>query len=207
MRIKKFDRIEPDERKSLLVKSAIRCLTADGYAGLSVRKITKEAKVSQGLLNHHFGSIDALITYAYSDISRDFLGAIVTQVENCDGSPSDKLDSFFRYNFADDYFDQELLKPWLVFWSLIRDSAEMAEAYEVSNGQVENILFDLLTEIAKEEKLTDTDVSLATQGLMAMLDGLWVRQCLAPNHISLCDSLQVCRNWAKAYRAGLFTSA
>lgn len=207
MRIKKFDRIEPDERKALLVKSTIRSLAADGYAGLSVRKITKEANVSQGLLNHHFGSINALITYAYFDISKRFLESIVAQVERCEGSASDKLDAFFRCNFADDYFDKELLKPWLVFWSLIRDSAEMAEAYEVSNGKVEGILFSLLTAISEEDKLMNVDISLATQGLMAMLDGLWVRQCLAPEHISLSDSLQVCRNWTKAYRAGVFTAS
>lgn len=205
MRIKKFERIEPDERKALLVKSAIRSIVSDGYAGLSVRKITKEANVSQGLVNHHFGSVNALITYAYSEISNEFLQSVIHQVNRCEGSAFDKLDTFFHCNFAVELFDQDLLKPWLLFWSLVRDSADMADAYEISNGRVEKILTNLLNDIAQEEKLINTNVTLATQGLIALLDGLWVRQCLAPKKISLENALQVCRNWAKGYKAGLFT--
>lgn len=204
MRIKKFDRIEPDERKALLVKSTIRSLAADGYGGISVRKITKEANVSQGLLNHHFGSINRLMSYTYFDISNTFLSTLETEVEKCQGTASDKLDAFFCCNFADTFFDKELLKPWLVFWSLIRDSTEMADAYEISNARVEAILVHLLTIIKEEEQLLNIDIPLAAQGLMALLDGLWVRQCLAPEHISLANALQVCRNWAKAYKAGVF---
>ncbi|RBW41720.1 TetR family transcriptional regulator [Psychromonas sp. B3M02] len=205
MRIKKFDRIEPDERKSLMVQGVIRSLIADGYAGLSVRKITKEANVSQGLVNHHFGSINALIIYAYQSVSEQFMAQIEDRLQACDGDASAQLDAFFRTHFDIESFDQNLLKPWLVFWSLIRDSEGMADAYETANGRIEVILKALLNEIKQDENLQDTNVSLATQGLMALLDGLWVRQCLAPQHISLHNSLSVCRNWVKGFKAGLYT--
>jgi AcrR family transcriptional regulator len=206
MRIKKFDRIEPDERKALLVKSAIRCLTMEGYAGLSVRKITKEANVSQGLVNHHFGSINVLITCAYQDISNEFVESIRVKVNNCQGSAFDKLDALFCAHFLEEQFEQDLLKPWLVFWSLVKDSNDMADAYEASNGKVEKIIKDLLMDISREEDLDSMNIPLITQGLMALLDGLWARQCLAPDHLSLENALQICRNWAKGFRAGLFVS-
>ncbi|MDN2662323.1 TetR family transcriptional regulator C-terminal domain-containing protein [Psychromonas sp. 14N.309.X.WAT.B.A12] len=204
MRVKKFDRIEPDERKSLMVQGVIRSLIADGYAGLSVRKITKEANVSQGLVNHHFGSMNALIIYAYQSVSDEFMVNIESMLEACEGDASAQLDAFFRIHFDVESFDQSLLKPWLVFWSLIRDSEGMADAYETANGRIEVILKALLNEIKQDENLQGTNVSLATQGLMALLDGLWVRQCLAPQHISLQDSLSVCRNWTIGFKAGLY---
>lgn len=205
MRVKKFDRIEPDERKSLMVQGVIRSLIADGYAGLSVRKITKEANVSQGLVNHHFGSINALIIYAYQSVSDEFMAHIEDRFQACEGNASMQLDAFFCSHFDTESFDQNLLKPWLVFWSLIRDSEGMADAYETANGRIAVILNTLLSEIKLDESLQETDVSVATQGLMALLDGLWVRQCLAPEHISLQDSLTVCRNWVKGFKAGLYT--
>ncbi|WP_435235860.1 TetR family transcriptional regulator C-terminal domain-containing protein [Psychromonas sp. PT13] len=205
MRIKKFDRIEPDERKALLIKSAIRSLINEGYAGLSVRKIAKEANVSQGLVNHHFGSIYSLITCAYREMSDDFLRSISGYLEISNNSASEQLDAFFCCSFSEQLFEQDLLKPWLVFWSLVSDSEDMANAYEAVNGGIEEILNHLLIEINHEKGLENTDIALATQGLMALLDGLWVRLCLAPEDLSLESALKICRNWAKGYQAGLYT--
>ena len=63
--VPKNRRAEPDERRELLVAATLRCLGRDGHAGISVRRIATEAGVSVGLLNHHFGSIDALIADTY----------------------------------------------------------------------------------------------------------------------------------------------
>jgi len=201
---KKFIRKEPDERKALLIKSAIRSLSVEGYAGLSVRKIAKEANVSQGLVNHHFGSIYALTTSAYEDLSTGFLQSTFDLVEATEGTAFDKLDAFFCHTFSEKVSGQALLKPWLVFWSLVKDFPEMEAAYATINGRVEQVLSQLLLQISKDENLNNASVKLATQGLMALLDGLWLRQCLAPEELSLADALQVSRQWAKAYRAGLF---
>lgn len=204
MSSKKFTRIEPDERKALLIKSAIRSLSSEGYAGLSVRKIAKEANVSQGLVNHHFGSIYALTTCAYEDLSTGFLQSVFDVVEATQGTAFEKLDAFFCCTFSEQVSGQELLKPWLVFWSLVKDFPEMETAYATINGRVEQVLSGLLLQISEQEKVNNPSIKLTTQGLMALLDGLWVRQCLAPDELSLADALQVCRNWAKAYRAGIF---
>ena len=205
MRDKKFNRFEPDERKDLLVRSVIRCLRSDGYAGLSVRKIAREASVSQGLVNHHFGSIDSLIIHTYHVLSSEFFQSTKELIDTCTGSAVSKLDIYFREHFSEESIDPELLKVWLVFWSLVRNSKVMESTYEHINNETEQLLGKLLQEISKEESLGIADISLAAQHLMALLDGLWVRASLSAHCLPPENTLKILKNWVKGYRSGLFS--
>jgi len=213
MREKKFSRCHADERKNLLVRSAIRCLELEGYAGLSVRKITKEANVSQGMINHHFGSMNALITYTYEVLSKEFLQA-VTEVSDSDKTPIEKLDAFFHLNFAAKTLNPMTLKAWLVFWSLIPDSPQMADAYSINDQKVKNLLIKLLIEVSEEHNLTIDDLPNISENLMALLDGLWVRECLGGVNNTAKDAsenasehaLKIARDWVKLFLGGVFSS-
>ena len=203
MKEKKFTRCEPDERKELLIRSALRCLEEEGYAGLSVRKITKEANVSQGMINLHFGSMNQLIASAYDLISREFYAYLAAKIAQCEGSAADKLDLFFQANFEERWMNPRLMKAWMVFWSLIPDSPEMAEAYKRNNLQVENLLGELLTEISLDEGIRVDDISPASQRLMALADGLWIRQTLEQRENASAYALQVSRDWLDRFRRGM----
>ena len=187
----------------LLLRAAMRCLQEEGYAGLSVRKITKEANVSQGMINLHFGSINQLITSAYDLVSTEFYQFIETKLKECEGSAIDKMDLFFQAHFSEEWMNPKLLKAWLVFWSLIPDSPEMAEAYKRNNQAVEHLLAELLTQISQADGLDIPEISPASQRLMALLDGLWVRQTLEQRPHASDYALEVARNWLERFRSGI----
>ncbi|MDW6091080.1 TetR family transcriptional regulator C-terminal domain-containing protein [Vibrio rhizosphaerae] len=205
MQQKKFERYEADERKSSLIKSTLSCLKSDGYAGLSVRKITREANVSQGMINHHFGSIDALVIHAYDTISNEFFEQTNALIDSHKGSASEKLTIFFRSYISEDNLDPDLMKAWLVFWSLIRNSSDMANTYEYVNDKVETLLNGLLLDISREEGLDITDVSLASQSLIALLDGVWVRTCLSQKCLPPENTMKIFMKWLDAYKLGVFS--
>ncbi|AZP72155.1 TetR family transcriptional regulator [Pseudomonas poae] len=83
----KLRRAGPDERRDLLVAATLTCLARDGHAGISVRRIAAEAGVSVGLLNHHFGSIDALIAETYHKLANELTSALWEQVEHAEAPP------------------------------------------------------------------------------------------------------------------------
>ncbi|MGY0615920.1 TetR family transcriptional regulator C-terminal domain-containing protein [Vibrio sp. FJH11] len=203
---KKFVRCEPDERKELLINSAIQCLIAEGYAGLSVRKITKQAQVSQGLLNHHFGSVYNLIAQSYRYISDKYLTLIKDKIENSpQKSASAKMQLFFDEYISAEVLDPDLLKAWLVFWSLTRDSQEMYQTYSEVNQQTLELLKDLLTDICKEENLSTDNLSFAADSLMALIDGIWVRECLSCSGLPDAEKGQrIAEHWLKGFRNGAF---
>ena len=196
-------RAEPDERRELLVAATLRCLARDGHAGISVRRIATEAGVSVGLLNHHFGSIDALIADTYQKIASELTTALLHEIAQA-GTPAEKLDAFLVGSFSSRVMDPQLLGVWVVFWSLIRHSEHVSQSHEKSYRAYLDLLRQLLGDLAVSEGFVIHDTRLAAIGLSAMLDGLWIEWCLNPETFSAANGLHICRCWIKGLRHGAF---
>lgn len=201
----KTRRIEPDERRELLVAATLRCLARDGHAGISVRRIATEAGVSVGLLNHHFGSIDALIADTYQTLASELTSALLQEVQQA-GTPAEKMDTFLVGSFSPRVMDPKLLGVWVVFWSLIRHSEHISQTHENTYRNYLELLRQLLDDLAASEGFVMHDARLAAIGLSAMLDGLWIEWCLNPDTFSPADGLHICRCWVKGLRHGAFST-
>ncbi|WP_397448070.1 TetR/AcrR family transcriptional regulator [Pseudomonas sp. NA-150] len=200
---RKFRRAEPDERRELLISAALKCLAEEGHAGISVRRIAKEAGVSVGLVNHHFGSIDVLIADAYQKLSLGMTNALQLEVDQA-GNAAERMDAFLVGSFSPRVLDPSLLSVWVVFWSLVRHSPHVSNAHEQGYGAYRNLLERLLNELADEENFQINNASLAAIGLSAMLDGLWLEWCLNPTTFGADDALDICRRWVNGLRRGAF---
>jgi AcrR family transcriptional regulator len=203
---RKFRRAEPDERRDLLIAATLKCLSEDGHAGLSVRRIAKEAGVSVGLLNHHFGSIDVLIADAYQKLSLDLTRSLQDEVDTA-VSAAARLDAFLLGSFSPRVLDPQLLSVWVVFWSLIRHSPSVNDAHSKGYGAYRQLLERLLTELAAEEGFAISEPALAAIGLSAILDGLWLEWCLNPTTFSAENGLYICRRWVVGLRRGAFDTS
>ncbi len=198
-------RAEPDERREMLVAATVRCLVRDGHAGISVRRIATEAGVSVGLLNHHFGSIDALIADTYQKIANELTTALRQEIQQV-ATPAEKMDAFLKGSFSPRVMDSQLLSVWVVFWSLIRHSEHVSQSHEKSYRAYLDLLRQLLDDMAASEGFVIGDTRLAAIGLSAMLDGLWIEWCLNPETFSPANGLHICRCWIKGLRHGAFST-
>nr|WP_306173141.1 TetR family transcriptional regulator [Pseudomonas sp. K5002] len=82
-----------------MIAATLTSLARDGHAGISVRRIAAEAGVSVGLLNHHFGSIDALIAETYHKLASELTTALWQEVDQAVG-PAARLDAFLAGSFS-----------------------------------------------------------------------------------------------------------
>lgn len=60
----------PDGGRAALLKATVRVVARLGMRGLTYRAVAQEAGVAHGLVAHHFGSRDALITAAFREDAR-----------------------------------------------------------------------------------------------------------------------------------------
>lgn len=192
-----------EDRRDLLIAATLTSLARDGHAGISVRRIAAEAGVSVGLLNHHFGSIDALIAETYHKLASELTTALWQEVDQAEG-PAARLDAFLAGSFSSRVMDPELLGVWVVFWSLIRHSQHVNDSHEKSYRAYLELIRQLLDDLAQSEGFVIQDTRLAAIGLSAMLDGLWLEWCLNPGTFSPGNGLHICRCWIQGLRHGAF---
>ena len=61
-------------RRAEIVRATIRCLARDGYSGLTMKKVAREAKVSQGILHYYFADKRAILAAALETVTADLDG-------------------------------------------------------------------------------------------------------------------------------------
>jgi len=186
------------------VAATLACLRKHGHEGVSVRRISAEAGVSMGLINHYFPGIAGLVAAAYDSLATTLLAASREHALTVSGEPLERLGAFFRASFAPDALDPALFRTWLVFWSLVPHSPEMRIVHDRTYGETRATLETLLARLKRGSGVPAFRVVPAAIGLAALMDGLWVELSLNPASFAADEAVSLCNDWVEALAAGAF---
>lgn len=191
----RFERHAPEVRRLRLIEATIECLKRYGHEGLSVRRISAEAGVSIGLINHHFPTKNALVAEAYRHFNAQLNQAVLDSMEHAPQSARERLRALFRAIFSPPNLDRDVLTVWIVLWGLYHHSREIQKVHEEAYGGYVEMLRELLTALQKESGKFRMNLRLAAIGAQALLDGLWLEWCLDPENFSPQEAVQLCESW------------
>jgi TetR/AcrR family transcriptional repressor of bet genes len=191
----RFERKLPDDRRRTLIAATIECLKRYGHDGLSIRRISAQARVSIGLINHHFPTKDALVAEAYRSFNSELVAGLKHAVTQAAGSPRDQLRTFFKASFSPPNLDSDVLAVWVVFWGMYRHSKDIQRVQsETYHGYVD-LLRGMLADLERESGRLRFNLRLAAIGLTAMIDGLWLEWCLDPDNFEPAEAVALCDAW------------
>jgi AcrR family transcriptional regulator len=216
----RFERQLPEARRQALIEAAIECLKRYGHEGLSVRRISAQAKVSIGLINHHFPGKNSLIAAAYRHFNSQLVSGLEAAVHRAADSPRARIRAFLEASFSPPNLDRDVLTVWIVFWGLHRHSREIQKVHdETYRGYVE-LLRGMLASLrqsasgagppnASEGPVPRNalakggfNLRLAATGLAALLDGLWLEWCLDPGNFRPREAVALCESWVESLCRG-----
>ena len=200
----KFRRATPQVRREALIEATLSCLKKYGHEGVSVRRISAEAGVSIGLINHHFPSKSGLVAETYEMLALSLQTQLRDRAQNRTASPRDRLSDFFRASFAPQLLDPQLFNVWIVFWSMVAHSPEIREVHDRTYGKYRSILESLLGELVKSGAAPKLKLRSAAIALSALLDGLWVELSLSSETFKPREAIGTCEDWVNALCAGAF---
>ena len=191
----RFERKLPDARRQALIEATIECLKRFGHDGLSIRRISAQAKVAIGLINHHFPTKDALVAEAYRYFNSELVGYLRKAVAAATGSPREQLRAFFEASFSPPNLDSDVLAVWVVFWGLYRHSKDIQRVQsETYHGYID-LLRSMLADLEKQTGELRFNLRLASIGLTALIDGLWLEWCLDPDNFAPREAVELCEAW------------
>ncbi|MEP9319485.1 TetR family transcriptional regulator C-terminal domain-containing protein [Pseudomonas sp. LABIM340] len=198
----RFTRLEPEQRKALLIEATLACLKRHGFQGASIRKICAEAGVSVGLINHHYSGKDELVAEAYLTVTGRVMQLLREAIAEAAPDARARLSAFFRASFCAELLDPQLLDAWLAFWGAVKTAEAINKAHDHSYGEYRSLLTQALNELAKEQDWADFDAELAAIALSALLDGLWLESGLNPNTFTPEQGVQICEAWVDGLQYG-----
>ncbi|HEX4585340.1 MAG TPA: TetR family transcriptional regulator C-terminal domain-containing protein [Burkholderiaceae bacterium] len=169
----------------------MRSIAKYGYAGTTIGRICAEAKVSRGLINHHFDTKEELIRQSYKELCDEWVFQTRDMLLDAHRDPEDRLRAMIRVSFGRGLFKQEYLGIWVGFWSAIGKSATLRKLNRELYKQDREAYRKLFDEIAAKRGKS-IDSRRAAISLTALMDGLWLEWCLDPKGFTPEEAAGVC---------------
>jgi TetR/AcrR family transcriptional repressor of bet genes len=181
----RFARERRGVRRQMLIEAAIRCLARGGIAAFTIDQISKEARVSRGLINHHFDGIEDLLRAVYEEMTRS-MGTAARATLFVDGGPRERLDTVIDAMFTPPMFSKAGLRA---LWGEVATNSRLRAAHRRSYDAYREAMADAIAGIAQERSKKSVDAAGLATTCIALIDGLWIEWCL--------DSTVVTRDSAK----------
>jgi AcrR family transcriptional regulator len=195
-----FERQLPEARRLELIEATIECLKRFGLEGLSIRRISAQAGVSIGLINHHFPNKNELVAQAYLHFNSQLFRKLRVAVEQAPAGARKRLEAFLRASFSPPNLDQDVLAVWVVFWGMHRHSPEIQRVHEHAYGGYLGLVHELLQAAHAAGDRLPLGLRLSAIGLTALLDGLWLEWCLNPRTFAPDEAIALCESWIRRGR-------
>ena len=198
----RFQRQLPQQRRAALIAATIECLKRYGHDGLSIRTISAQAGVSVGLINHHFPNKDELVASAFRYFNRELVDGLKTAAAR-PATPAARLRAFLEASFSPPNLDADVLAVWVVFWGMYRHSRPIQrvqrETYADYVRLIRGLLADLIGKAPETGKPRGRGINLrlASIGLTALIDGLWLEWCLEPGNFRPRAAVTLCETWVE----------
>lgn len=191
--------LNPKDKREVFIHAAINCIADHGYAETTVRKISKYAGVTPGLLIHYFEGKEDLIAEAYLYLSSFLLDSYAERTKVINEDPVQFLKVFFAARIESETLNPKLLKIWLTFWSMTLNRSNMKhihqEIYESSLGEMTDMLEKAYE--AQGLEVEQKKLRRAAIGIIAIFDGLWLEWSLDPTKFSSEETLQILTEFAE----------
>ena len=185
----KFARQSAEARREMLVEAGIVCLAKDGILGFTIDRICAEAKVSRGLITHHFKSIDGLLAAVYETMYGKVLS--ILEEPGVAATPEARLVDIIDSMFSREFFNRESLNIWLALWGEIANNPALLKVHRKQYARYRADIERALQEVANARGLT-IDASFVAMMFVSLVDGLGLEWCIEPKLLSAKAAREAC---------------
>lgn len=174
-------RIEPQlvlDRRAQIIGAVAACVSEEGIAGVTLRKVAKRAGATTGMLTHYYQNKTALLKDASLSAERSLRNRVLDRAGTKPG-----LEWLFAYLEESLRQDAPGTLPWtfwLEYWSYAARDSELAEHYVImSRRQIAEIARSIKACIEDGTFRAGIDAEGASTSLFALTNGLGIHTGLS----------------------------
>lgn len=165
-------------RRKELREAAFRVMQRAGVPGTTLERVAAEAGASKGIVLHYFGSKDALFEQVMREANLVLARRVAARLAQAK-TPTERLMAILHGNFDAELFTAPICQAWLSLVAEVPRNPALARVQRVIHARMRSNLMSALRPalpraVAQAEALR----------LAALIDGLWLREGLAPGTLS-----------------------
>jgi AcrR family transcriptional regulator len=158
-------------RRAEIVAATIRCLARDGYAGLTMKRVAAEARLSQGILHYYFRDKRAILAAAAARVTDDLDRRVAAEAQGARGARG-RLRALVRACLDVATRDRAAWTVFIEFWGETLHDPELAALNARSYARARRLIGRVVTAGIDEGVFRRVAVAEAAMVMLALLDGL-----------------------------------
>lgn len=181
-----------DTRRTELIEATLNIIANEGLAAATVRRISKDANVTSGLIRYYFETKDDLIAAAYELHMSRFVEA-ADQASRGKTSAKKRLTKFIQVSLEAPVTSHASVAVWAGFFAILLHDDVMTASHKRSYDLLRLHLKELIANVLIETNSQVSDQQLRRLSIAgnAILDGLWMEGGALPKSFKKGELVQV----------------
>lgn len=162
-------------RRAQLIEATLHVIDRVGLAHATMAEIARQAGTSTGIVSHYFGDKMGLIQATMRWVLRDLFDTMHARRAALRGSaPAERLQAMIDVNFDTRQISSAVRKTWLSFWASSMHEPALQRLQHINRRRLQSNLCCIFNEALPIDQARDAAI-----GLLAIIDGLWLRAALS----------------------------
>jgi len=179
-------------RREQIVRATVRCLARDGYARLTMKKVAREAGVSQGSLHYYFADKRAMLVATLTAVSRDLDRRVAAAQSRAPREPAARLRALVRTCLEVAVDRSEFWVVFLEFWGeMVHDRRLRAVNAEVYT-RTRRLLGRLIADGVRAGRFRAVDPERAAAVVLGLVDGVSLQLTFDPRAFTVPEAARFC---------------
>ncbi|WP_367646948.1 TetR/AcrR family transcriptional regulator [Ruegeria arenilitoris] len=180
------------QNRKQLIQAAADAIHKYGIRGTTSARIQELSGLSRGMVNLHFGSKEKLLLAVAEELSARYAGQWKAIADNPELGPAEKLISILKADFDPLVLNARDVAIWFSFRAEALSNPHIFPFIDSRDKRFRTVILELLEQIKRDGEHEDVDAKLATDALIALLEGLWTDYHLHSEIFKPEEALKIC---------------
>ncbi len=188
-------------RREQIVRATIRCLAREGYSGLTMKKVSRQAGVSQGILHYYFADKRAILVAALETVMTDLDRRVAAAQARSGRDPRARLRALVRASLEAAVEAREVWVVFVEFWGEMMHDARLRAINADLYTRMRRLIGALLTQGVRAGRFRRVDPVPAAAVVLGLLDGVALQLTFDPRAFGVAAAARFCEDALARYLA------
>jgi len=188
-------------RRAEIVRATIRCLARDGYSGLTMKKVAREAEVSQGILHYYFADKRAILVAALESVMADLERRIAVAQSRGGKDARARLQALVEACLRLAVEERAFWIVFVEFWGEMMHDRRLREINAALYDRTRRQIGAVVAQGVRAGSFRRLDVRRAGAVILGLVDGVSLQLAFDPNAFSVAEATRFCGDAVMRYLA------
>jgi AcrR family transcriptional regulator len=160
------------QRREQIVRATIRCLAREGYSGLTMKKVSWEAGVSQGILHYYFADKRAILVAALEAVMNDLDARVRAAQTRTRPDPPARLRALIEASLRTALEAREVWVVFVEFWGEMMHDDRLRTINAALYSRMRRLIGALIRHGTDRKDFRPVKPTHAAAVILGLLDGI-----------------------------------